>query len=183
MLYRTHIASSLALGTALIVVSDFPFSIGYVAGVVLGSLLPDIDEPNSYIGQRSFGLAHLVKKRFGHRGMTHSLLCWLGISIICLFFSNPFTLGISIGYFFHLLGDLFSISGIPLFAPFKKDKIKMWLRYRTGGVIEQIIFSASIILFLYLCLKEKRLMLEFWHSIEVLFTEIVTILKSVLMLM
>ena len=183
MLYRTHIASSLALGTTVAVVSDYPYTVGFVAGVVLGSLLPDTDEPKSFIGQRTSGISKLVKMRFGHRGITHSLLCWIGISIICLFFPTPFTLGISLGYLFHLLGDLFSISGIPLFAPFKKDKIKMFLRYKTGGLAEQVIFSVSILALLYICTKEERLITNLGHSLGEIVTQFVTILKSVLSLM
>lgn len=131
MLYRSHIASSITLSTVVAVASGYPFTVGFVAKVTLGSLLPDIDEPQSFIGRRSFGVSRIIKKKFGHRGVTHSLFCWVVVSIICLFFANPLALGVSLGYLFHILGDLFSISGVPLFAPIKKEKVKMFIRYRT----------------------------------------------------
>jgi len=100
--YKTHMVSSICLGAGVSILLNYPFHIIYVIGLTLGSLLPDIDEPKSYIGRRSFGIAHFINVKFGHRGFTHSLLAWLILSYICVFFWSPLAVGISFGYLFHL---------------------------------------------------------------------------------
>ncbi len=74
MRYYTHIATSLAGAVIMADYSDLPLNIAFVTGVTLGSVLPDIDEPKSYIGRRSKGVSVVVKRLFGHRGMMHSIL-------------------------------------------------------------------------------------------------------------
>lgn len=73
--YKTHIVSSLSFGAGFSILFQYPFHIGYVLGVSFGSLLPNIDEPNSFIGRRSFGIAKRIKGKYGHRGITHSFFC------------------------------------------------------------------------------------------------------------
>ncbi|KAB2332615.1 metal-dependent hydrolase [Bacillus mesophilum] len=65
MRYKTHIVSSLTAGAGLAIMLNYPFHIGYVIGLCFGSLLPDIDEPRSFIGRRSFGLSKYVKQKYG----------------------------------------------------------------------------------------------------------------------
>jgi inner membrane protein len=104
--YKTHIVSSLTAGAGLSIMLNYPFHIGYVIGICFGSLLPDIDEPRSFIGRRSFGLSKYVKQRYGHRGVTHSLFAWMLVSLVFLIYPSFLTGGISFGYLFHLIGDL-----------------------------------------------------------------------------
>lgn len=158
MLYRTHVVSSLAVGTALVVATDYPYTVDLVAGLMIGSVLPDIDEPNSFIGRRSFGLASFIKRLFGHRGFTHSLICWILLSVLSLLYTNPFTIGLSLGYLFHLLGDLFSTSGLRLFLPFSEKRVKMFITYQTGGTREKMIFYLSMVLLMFFLLQNERLL-------------------------
>lgn len=164
MLYRTHVVSSLAVGTALVVATDYPYTVDLVAGLMIGSVLPDIDEPNSFIGRRSFGLASLINRLFGHRGFTHSLTCWIILAIFSLLYSNPFTIGISLGYLFHLMGDLFSTSGLRLFIPFHRKRVKMFITYQTGGTRERIIYYICVLLLIFLTLQNVRLLEELGTS-------------------
>ncbi len=147
--YKTHIVSSLTLGAGISIVFHYPFHIGYVLGITFGSLLPDIDEPRSFIGRRSFGIASYVNETFGHRGMTHSLFAWGIVSLFCLLSLTPFTVGISLGYLFHLLGDFFSIRSIQLFIPFHPFRPKLPLSYKTGSLSEDILFYIFTILLVY----------------------------------
>jgi len=156
MMYRTHISTSLFMGAGLSALCGFPFGLPYVMGITLGSLLPDIDEPNSFIGRRSFGLAEVIHKKFGHRGMTHSLVAWSVLTIICtipsLFLEGfqPIILGIAMGYLFHLVGDYFSVSSIPIFYPYQRKGRKRKFAYTTGSVNEKWIYIISSFAFLYL---------------------------------
>jgi inner membrane protein len=122
--YQTHIVTSVTVGGGLAEFYGVPFSAGYFAGLVVGSLLPDIDEPTSFIGRRSFGLAYVIKTTFGHRGITHSLVVWIILSLLVYsLVPYVFVKGASLGYLFHIIGNYFSIQGIPLFAPLIKKKI------------------------------------------------------------
>lgn len=147
--YKTHIVSSLTLGAGLSIILSYPFHIAYVIGISFGSLLPDIDEPKSFIGRRSFGIANYVKNRYGHRGVTHSIFAWILVSLISFIYLSPLTVGISLGYFFHLLGDFFSVRSIPVLAPFNTDYAKPPFAYKTGSLTEDILLYIFTFLLFY----------------------------------
>jgi inner membrane protein len=166
MKYKTHIATSVTLAAGVSKIFSIPFTVGYLVGVTLGSLLPDIDEPNSYIGRRSFGIAHLINRKFGHRGFTHSLLCWLIVTVYCLILPSLFTIGISFGYLFHIIGDLFSVQGVPLFSPIRetRQKLPSFITYRTSSVAELYILI-SLLLVMICIILDERLIRELINSI------------------
>jgi inner membrane protein len=165
--YHTHIVSSLALGAGIATYTPVSFTISYAAGLMIGSLLPDIDEPNSYIGRRSFGISNQVKKAFGHRGFTHSLLAFIIVAAFLLSqHYSLFTLGLCLGYGFHILADYCSTQGVPLLWPFQRKRYRFFLSYRTSSFLETILFYSFTALFLYFlnngCGKElMRSMMQF----------------------
>lgn len=124
----THLLFGTLLGVGTQIVTGLPMTTilsypSYYGGIALGSLLPDIDHPRSYIGRRTYPLSVLIHKLFGHRGFTHSLLSIsiLGVASVIWWGSNPlFFGGLLLGYFSHLLGDMTTIQGIPLLFPKKK---------------------------------------------------------------
>lgn len=64
---------------------------------------------------------------------------------------NTVFLGIGMGYLFHILGDMFSNSGVPLFWFFtekSKKRIRIPL-YTTGQMGEKIIFALTTIYLIY----------------------------------
>jgi len=159
MRYQTHVITSITAAVVLHNTMDLPLSIGVLAGVAVGSLLPDIDEPESYIGQRTRGVSDLIKLIFGHRGFTHSLLAallaffpyiimqypnLLGIEIpALLLLLKPFFYGTGMGYMLHIAGDMFSKSGVPLLLPFSKKNTSIYL-YKTGDMREIFIRYATL---------------------------------------
>ena len=98
MRYHSHMLSSFTGAVALSHVTHLPVGLALTGGVILGSLLPDIDEPNSYIGKKTsvsvtkggatVGPASIVKGLFGHRGFTHSLLAAFLVFIPYLLLRN-----------------------------------------------------------------------------------------------
>lgn len=185
MRYKTHIVSSLTLGAGISILINYPFHIGYVIGISFGSLLPDIDEPNSYIGRRSFGLASYINKKYGHRGITHSLFAWSFVSIICLLYPIPLTLGVSLGYLFHLVGDFFSVRSIPIFAPLNNKRPKLPFSYKTGSIVEEIllyIFTITLFYFVFILGRLHIFLIqstaELISSTMRLFIEVVRFLNS-----
>lgn len=134
-----------------------------VAGAVLGSLLPDIDNQRSTIGgmmpgtsilvragQKTIRLfSHLfprkvaedIRSLIGHRGILHSLVAPFVVAAAALLQKNTmavyFFMAVAIGMVSHLILDLFS-GGVPLFMPFSMKRIKL-AGIRTGGMLERII--------------------------------------------
>lgn len=110
-------------------------------GLIIGSILPDIDETGSYISKKLklfsfliqilffilklFSLIFIlidkqqyqnIKNILSHRGITHFLI--LPLSLFAISFIMPFVylktflLALSIGWLFHELGDMMTKGGI-----------------------------------------------------------------------
>lgn len=175
MRYDTHVVTSVTMAVGLTTVTTIPLSVPFMAGILLGSLFPDIDEPNSFIGKRSFGIAKGVNWMFGHRGFTHSLFAVFPLFLFYLFLVNPHLagwiagyqaelwaealfnpsiawgwLGFSFGYLFHLVGDFFSKSGIPLFSPISSKRYKIPL-YITGKPSERVVMILTVFILIGIC--------------------------------
>lgn len=126
-----------------------------IGSSMFGSLLPDIDHPNSMMGRRVKPISKLLNKTVGHRGATHTILA-LVMVIVFLFMINlslpiqiqPFgwsiVLGTGVGYFSHLLLDALTPSGVPLFAPFYRKSIR--IARLTTGRYDSIVSTFMIIL-------------------------------------
>ena len=118
----THIAFGL-----LTVTSSFSlFSVSIhrnlpaVACAIIGSLLPDVDSPNSYIGRMMPFASIPIERRWGHRTITHSLLCMLALSVVTLpllAWKSACYAAVLLGYMSHLIADSATKSGVPLFYP------------------------------------------------------------------
>ncbi|HAT4337588.1 TPA: metal-dependent hydrolase [Clostridium perfringens] len=148
MLYKTHLSTSLNVAIPALYLSN-ELSILTLTGVGLGSLLPDLDTPNSFIGRRLNIISYPLSKIFKHRGFLHSITPVILIFILGIFLKSLFIKSIALGYLLHLVGDTFSESGIKWFLPFYNKDIKMplgILRYRTGGLKEYVILGISIVI-------------------------------------
>lgn len=138
MNYQQHVAVGTLLGMGTQYVTGLPMSgllayPSYYGGVTLGSLLPDIDHPKSYLGKRLYPLSFFIHKLFGHRGFTHSLLStgFLGLATSYWWDVNPlFFGGLILGYISHLLADMTTVSGVPLLYPNKKRYKFFGKRYK-----------------------------------------------------
>lgn len=102
------------------------------------------------------GIAKIINNKYGHRGITHSLLTWLSLTI-CLYsvFHGPFTLGVCLGYLFHITGDYFSKSGVPLFKPISSQRHKFFITYKTASSAESIIYIFAILLAVFIILDNQ----------------------------
>ncbi|MBB3905825.1 metal-dependent hydrolase [Anoxybacteroides rupiense] len=171
MRYHTHVVTSLCIGAAIASQTSLPFTISYTAGIIAGSLLPDIDEPKSYVGRRSLGAAQKVKQAFGHRGMTHSLFVWAVLALIIMLESpSVFARGLVLGYLLHILEDFLSVQGVPLFWPLQDKRYKIPL-YRTGSRLETVLFYGSFSLLIYIA-SQYQLFHEWLRSLRSFFQQI-----------
>lgn len=128
MKYRTHVTLTLAVGLPLMAASgEVSFLNGCALGI--GSLLPDIDHPSSFLGKRNKIASGITNKTLGHRGGTHSLLgavivFVLGTVIQFHYLSasgQNVTFWLLIGYLMHLIEDSFSKEGIHWLWPYKRN--------------------------------------------------------------
>ena len=116
----------------------------YIIITILSCLIPDIDHTKSLIGKLFYPIAKWLSINYGHRTITHSLIFITGITIISVFIEKIFgnNLEISLIIFFgilsHLILDMITLQGIPLFYPFKKNPCVLPanpdLRIRSGDL-------------------------------------------------
>jgi len=99
----------------------------YLGLCVLASVLPDIDHTQSLVGKLFYPLARYLDRHFGHRTITHSLLLFILLILLSSAFEKLYsdklhlTLIVTFSYASHLLLDMMTKAGVPLFYPFSKN--------------------------------------------------------------
>lgn len=143
-----------------------------VCASLLGSRLPDVDQPGTRIHRRTrlecrsliAGLAggalRLPMTAFAgsaqHRGATHWLLSAAAATIIlagaaCALWPPlvlPVAIGVGCGYCAHLLADACTPHGAPLLGPFSARRVHLlppFCRVPTGSAGDLLILIAAII--------------------------------------
>jgi inner membrane protein len=168
------LASTLSFGGLCIVKKYFPAYLpsSYMSllvsysGVIIGSVLPDIDEENSYIGNRFKLFSIVISSLIKHRGITHYLITPV-VMFLCTYYlldnSNPFVklflFSLCIGVLMHDLGDMLSNGGIrgflfPLFPNTRIALLPSFLRFDTFSLTEYVFIG--LVLFpsnIYFCLS------------------------------
>ncbi len=147
MRYYSHLATA-AAGAVFLSESPLPVFSGEIgaaagAGILIGAVLPDIDETRSWLGRRAKPLSFIIKFLFGHRGITHSGIVFFLAVYGFLQMDQPFFAGICFGIAAHITADLFSYGGVPLFYPFRKKRTSLPL-YKTGSIIETMLFLGAL---------------------------------------
>ncbi|KAB2952136.1 metal-dependent hydrolase [Heliorestis acidaminivorans] len=172
MLWKTHALAGASLGVflsnhldtaspmpSLVGITVEPYvilTIGAMAGA-LGSLLPDIDQPNSKVGSKFFMLPTLLKVTIGHRGPTHSIvgavtvsfLVWLLLSMIYPLTNMALYVLLLAGYISHLVLDSLNPQGVAWLWPVTSKKFRIPM-FDTGGVGESLIVIPSLVVLLIL---------------------------------
>lgn len=107
MIFITHVLFALLVCLVLKIPVDF--------GLILGSTIPDIDYPGSYVSELCPPLSSWINKKHGHRSITHSIYWSLLLGVLCFVETKLLTLWI--GYTTHILLDLFTYTGVKLLYP------------------------------------------------------------------
>lgn len=121
-------------------------------GVIIGTLLPDIDTKKSTINNILI-ITKPISNIFSHRGFTHSIIGFIIVIYVSCFIDVCFSLsgisvGITIGYFCHLITDMSTPMGIKLFWPLNRFFKIPFVSY--SQTISKIFW---IILFLFIIFK------------------------------
>ena len=97
----------------------------YLSLCTFFSVLPDIDHTRSPIGKLFYPIAKYLDRHFGHRTITHSLLALITLTILLSIlgkrYENNLTLLFVFSYSSHLLFDMMTVEGVPLFYPFRRN--------------------------------------------------------------
>lgn len=134
----------------------------YFAGAsIIGAALPDIDEPQSYIGHKTRGLSDIIKATLGHRGATHYLIVPVIIFAIALMLPvepvmKHIALGVAFGWLAHIVGDGLTVSGVRRgYYPLKKDyaTLPAVLRFKTNSIVEYAVIALLMALNAYIYTK------------------------------
>jgi len=160
MTAKGHLA--LAFLPGLIISVNFDNQTGYLflSSVAIGSLFPDIDEPNSYISRKLKIFSESLKiLGVGHRTITHYLIFSLFIASLSFLTDSLslkiFILGFAFGILMHDVGDMLTKGGIKgFFYPFLREKtirlLPKKIAFYTGSVIEYGVIFVLLIFDLYL---------------------------------
>jgi len=146
MNYKTHINGGILIGlyVSLQMVSTTKISTGILlGGSLIGSIFPDIDHKNSYIGRKAKTVSKAINKFAGHRKLFHGPLVYLLLYSMSLgFFTNKLMIagirGLFLGVLSHLLLDSFTIGGLPWFYPLSKTKFSL-SKIKTNSKLEDIL--------------------------------------------
>lgn len=94
------------------------------AGLALafvGSLLPDIDHPASWVGRRLRPVSTAISGAFGHRGITHSAIAVVTLVLLLEHggYTRSVTSALAVGYLSHLAADMLTPRGLRLLWPLR----------------------------------------------------------------
>lgn len=146
MTYKTHINGGILAGLYVnCQMGHIPFisTAVFLGGVFVGSIFPDIDHGNSYIGRKTKGVSKAINKLAGHRKLFHAPLVYLFLYSIALgAFIDKLVLisikGLFLGVLSHLILDSFTIGGLPWFYPFSKKRFSLGM-VKTNSKLEDML--------------------------------------------
>lgn len=150
MTAKGHMALASAVTLSYLYVdSDLIYTLPYLEfflpAILFGSLFPDIDEPESYIGNKLKVVSIIMSSIFKHRTFTHYLILPLLLILVAFFTANVFNkitiLGFAIGILLHDAGDMLTKGGIkgflwPFFSNTRIALLPYFLRFKTFSTVE-----------------------------------------------
>jgi len=144
----------------------------YLLVCVVFSLLPDIDHPGSIMGRTFKPISRFINRNYGHRTVTHNLAA-LGIVVLITWLickgsglEGPFTFLAFGGYFSHLIFDMMTIAGVPLFYPWALNPCVIPGKPEARFVVSDNKSEAKIFSFFLICFFLMQPLMEqgFWTS-------------------
>jgi len=142
-MFKTHVVAGIFAALFFINAFSLKYPLFFFFIVFLSALLPDIDIPNSKIGQKIKPISWFLNFMFGHRKIFHSIFfSFLFFVLLILLFDNYIGAAFFLGYSVHLIVDGLTVRGIKPFYPLSSFKLKGPLK--TGGTVEYLIFFLII---------------------------------------
>ena len=119
----THLVFAECCWFAISAVVDVHYGTSEVLAVAATSVLPDADNPKSWLGHQLGRVSQDLHRLFGHRSFLHSLLALilftmaLGLPLWWVTGQPALALATSVGYGSHLFADMMTLGGVQLFWP------------------------------------------------------------------
>jgi len=163
---KNHMATALLLSSVVLATKTDISNVDCITFSLVsmvGALVPDIDTPTSKLGRKVPFISIPLNLSLGHRGAMHSLLAGVlvGIGTVALNVfggNNMWLYAFLLGFVAHLIGDLFTNSGIPLLYPFSKKHYALKV-FHTGGICDYLLTVGMTVLALYIYYLERGLTL------------------------
>ncbi len=144
----------------------------YILICIIFSLLPDIDHPGSIMGRIFKPISRFINRNYGHRTITHNLAA---LAVVCFFAwlvskglktEAPITFLVFGGYFSHLIFDMMTVAGVPLFYPWALNPCVIPGKPEARFVVSDVKSEARIFGFFGICFFLMMPLMEqgFWTS-------------------
>lgn len=146
------------LTAALLTQDGFLTGLALIGSSVIGSLIPDIDEPHSLIGRQVPGFSHALKVIFEHRGFIHTPACMALLTALIYFalkfwcpapYVSAITIGFVVGYLSHLILDTITPWGIMWFFPFSNK----YISFQSSNFVSATGIFTTLIVCVYIMLS------------------------------
>lgn len=141
MMARSHVIVGVAAWLVAAPLLHLPLlDPAYFGLTVAGALLPDVDQPKSWIGQRSRPLSTALGAALGHRGLTHSAVAVLAlVGLLQAGYHRAAVSALAVGYASHIAADLLTPQGLRLTWPLRLNwRVPI---YRTGSRREAVVVT------------------------------------------
>lgn len=138
MLLKTHVV--ITIFGILLILPEVSHKVIFSAVALIATFIPDIDSRYSTLGRKKIN--RILQFFTQHRGITHSFLLLILITIGLVFLSPAVALGFFLGAGLHLFADSFTKDGILPFYPFKAHSSG---KIKTGGKAEILVFVLFLI--------------------------------------
>lgn len=157
MTVKSHVLTSTAIFNSVYFLGFLDYGTNAylfaLLGVLIGSVFPDIDEPNSFLGSKVKIVSIPTNFFIGHRTLTHNMLVYI-VPMGALWFydmENTYAKLLINGFLFgailHILEDSMTNSGVKgaMFPLIRNFSILPYsLRFSTGGIFEKFVFLPLI---------------------------------------
>jgi len=160
-----HLAFGTAVGTAVVVNLNFvnqyfpniPLTAEMgtllVLGSIVGSLLPDVDNPTSYVGKLCYPISFVIgkiyklqgKEEWQHRGILHDGAVYLAGLILSYFYFSPLV-GLFLGCLTHIFLDMFNPAGVPFLLGVRRIKLGKFKSGEKGSKIFTAVCISVVLL-------------------------------------
>lgn len=131
-----------------------PLNVQNVIFGILGTLIPDISNPYSFIGKLFKNISFYIEQKFGHRTVTHSYMIiavFLPPCLIAYYVLDDMSpLMFCFALCIHIMADMINLSGVQFLYPEKLTFVMprdTHIRIETGSIREKRFAFVFILLF------------------------------------
>jgi endonuclease YncB( thermonuclease family) len=151
----THIVFAECCWFAASAVLDVHYGTSAVLAVAVTSVLPDADDPKSWLGHRLGGVSRELHRLFGPSSFFHSLpallLCTTVLGVPLWWAAGQPALAVAafVGYGSHLLADMMTLGGVQLFWPSRAIAVlpgRDQYRVVSGSASERVFVAVALAL-------------------------------------